>query len=100
MKKYEIYYRLSNGDECHYNFEGKDKAEAIRNYNHTTGCPKSAIINVDLEESDCKLMSDDKLFEYFDESSKLFEEITSNDLKWIKKLNRYVELINLLNKEK
>ena len=48
MKIYEIYYRLSNGDECHYNFEGKDKAEAIRNYNHTTGCPRSAIINVDL----------------------------------------------------
>ena len=45
-------------------------------------------------------MSDDKLLEYFDESSKLFEEITSNDLEWIKKLNRYVELINLLNKEK
>ena len=34
------------------------------------------------------------------ETAKLFEELTGNDLKWIKKLNRYVELVTgKLNKE-
>ena len=42
---------------------------------------------------------EDKLLEYFEESAQLFYELTANDLKWIKKLNRYVELIEKLNKE-
>ena len=45
-------------------------------------------------------MPDDKLLEEYEEANILFEELTSNDIKWINKLNRYVELIEKLNKEK
>jgi hypothetical protein len=54
MRKYEIEYRL------HYNkydfdtisriFEGKNKAEAIKNYNIETGIPVSKIISIELVE--------------------------------------------------
>ena len=33
MKKYQIEYRLSNGDWCHNVFEGKNKTEALISYN-------------------------------------------------------------------
>ena len=47
MKTYEIEYRLSNNDICNHKFEGKNKTEAIKNYNNETGCPKSAILYVE-----------------------------------------------------
>ena len=47
MKKYEIEYRLSNGDICSKIFEGKNKTDAIKNYNRKTGIPKSRIISIE-----------------------------------------------------
>ena len=45
-KEYSIEYRLSNGDVCERMFSGVNKTDAIRNYNHQTGCPRSAILSV------------------------------------------------------
>jgi len=52
MNKYEIEYRL------HYNrfsfdtlskvFEGKNKTDAIKNYNRQTGIPVSRIVSIEL----------------------------------------------------
>ena len=52
MNKYEIEYRLHYNrldfDICSYVFEGKNKKEAIKNYNKKTGIPVSRIISVEL----------------------------------------------------
>ena len=46
MKKYQIEYRLSNGDWCHNVFEGKNKTEALISYNRLTGVPKSRVKSI------------------------------------------------------
>ena len=52
MKRYEIEYRLHYNkydfDTCSHVFEGKNKTEAIKNYNKETGVPVSRIISVEL----------------------------------------------------
>ena len=47
MKRFEIEYTLSNGDWCHNVFTGKNKTEALKNYNRETGVPKSKVISIE-----------------------------------------------------
>jgi len=56
MNRYEIEYRLQYSkyhfDTISHIFEGKNKTEAIKNYNRETGVPVSRIINVELITDD------------------------------------------------
>ena len=47
MKKYNIEYTLSNGLWCQNVFEGKNKEEALKNYNRLTGVSKSKVVSVE-----------------------------------------------------
>ena len=46
MKKYQIEYKLTNGDIQHNDFTGNNKQEAIRQYNRITTCPRSSIVSI------------------------------------------------------
>lgn len=52
MNKYEIEYRLHYNrfdfDTCCHVFEGKNKSDAIKNYNRETGVPVSRIVSIEL----------------------------------------------------
>ena len=52
MKRYEIEYRLHYNrfsfDTCCHVFEGKNKTDAIKNYNRETGVPVSRIVSIEL----------------------------------------------------
>ena len=52
MNKYEIEYRLHYNrfdfDTCCHVFEGKNKTDAIKNYNRQTGIPVSRIVSIEL----------------------------------------------------
>tara|TARA_R110000824_G_scaffold376490_1_gene567622 strand:+ start:1583 stop:1744 length:162 start_codon:yes stop_codon:yes gene_type:complete len=48
LKKYEIEYRLSSGDWCHYGFKGINQSDAIKTFRKETGLPSSKIISINL----------------------------------------------------
>ena len=52
MNKYEIEYRLHYNrfdfDTCCHVFEGKNKSDAIKNYNRETVVPVSRIVSIEL----------------------------------------------------
>jgi hypothetical protein len=81
MKKYEIEYRLNNGDVCNKVFEGKNKTDAIKNYNHTTGIPKSKII-------------------YVEDITELLDEDININIEGNKKMNKKDKIYVVLNEDR